>query len=151
MVPDPQGRENGALPHRIHLLVHQGRYLHPDSRRINITDFRTEYAQRVEDALLELVDDVDWSLSGEDIQLGIEEAQPVCRLLVNELLTNSLRHAMPRPPAVHCHRVEGTWPCRGVLELRADSGQRSPSDLSPVHRHLRNPVVSLGLRLASTV
>ena len=121
-------------------LVHQHLYLHPDSRRINITDFLTEYAQRVEDALLEDEDMVDWSLSGEDIQLGIEEAQPF-GLLVNELLTNSLRHAI-RPD--HRLSIAIAWKeaAPGVLELLySDNGPGlSPStDTSETD--------SLGLRL----
>ena len=121
-------------------LVHQHLYLHPDSRRINITDFLTEYAQRVEDALLEDEDMVDWSLSGEDIRLGIEEAQPF-GLLVNELLTNSLRHAI-RPD--HRLSIAIAWKeaAPGVLELLySDNGPGlSPStDTSETD--------SLGLRL----
>ena len=121
-------------------LVHQHLYLHPDSRQINITDFLTEYAQRVEDALLEDENTVDWSLSGEDIQLGIEEAQPF-GLLVNELLTNSLRHAI-RPG--HRLSIAIAWKevAPGVLELLySDNGPGlSPStDTSETD--------SLGLRL----
>ena len=121
-------------------LVHQHLYLNPDAREIQLTDFISEYVQRVEDALLEEPEAVQWDLEGDDIRLDIEVAQPF-GLLINELLTNSLRHAIPddKPLAISIRWTEAE---SGVLRLEyADNGPGLPPD-TPL-----DGGDSLGLRL----
>lgn len=121
-------------------LVHQHLYLHPEVRQVNLTDFITEYVQRVEEALLGDEEAVMWSIEGDDIQLGIEEAQPF-GLLINELLTNSLRHAL-LPNRRLSVRINWREQESGVLVLEyADNGPGLPQGMRIAETE------SLGLRL----
>ena len=123
-------------------LIHKHLYLDPTSRNIHISDFIQEYVVMAEDAFIDEKDPVEWHIEGEDILLGIDEAQPF-GLLLNELLTNSLQHGAHDSGA---HRISIQW--RQVsedafsLEYR-DSGPGLPEDIDP-----RNPK-RLGLRLVN--
>lgn len=121
-------------------LVHQHLYLDPNARRILLNDFISEYVQHVQDALLEEEDAVHWELSGDEIHLAIEEAQPF-GLLINELLTNSLRHAFKPKKQL---RVSIHWweSAPGILSLEyEDNGSGIPEGKRP------EQYTSLGLRL----
>ena len=121
-------------------LIHKHLYLDPTSRSIHISDFIQEYVILAEDAFIHDKTPVEWHIEGEDILLGIDEAQPF-GLLLNELLTNSLQHGASASGQLRIS-IEWRQAEDNSFQLEyADSGPGLPEHIDP-----QNPQ-RLGLKM----
>ena len=111
-------------------LIHKHLYLDATAREVNLTDFIHEYASHVKDGLVDEHDHVQWDIQGDEVLFDIECAQSF-GLLLNELVTNSLRHgrstANPLCIGVHWEALP-----EDRIQLRySDNGPGLPSSLDP--------------------
>jgi two-component sensor histidine kinase len=121
-------------------LIHKHLYLDPTSRNIHISDFIEEYVVMAEDAFIDDRDPVQWQIEGDDILLGIDEAQPF-GLLLNELLTNSLQHGASDSGQ---HSIHIAWRAVDEASFRLEFSDSGPG--LPQHIDLQNPQ-KLGLKM----
>jgi len=75
-------------------LIHQQLYKTQDLSRINFRDYVNELCMYLYHAYTIRTGKVDLSVDVSDISFGIDTALP-CGLIINELITNSLKHAFP--------------------------------------------------------
>ncbi len=111
-------------------LIHKHLYLDATAREVNFADFIHEYAAHVQDGLVDERDHVQWDIQGDEVLFDIECAQSF-GLLLNELVTNSLRHgrstANPLCIGVHWDALP-----EDRIQLRySDNGPGLPSSLDP--------------------
>ena len=76
-------------------LIHQQLYKTQDLSRINFRDYVNELCMYLYHAYTIRAGKVNLSVDIGDISFGIDTALP-CGLIINELVTNSLKHAFPR-------------------------------------------------------
>jgi two-component sensor histidine kinase len=145
-LPDPAAREifRGSQ-HRVQsiALVHEKLYQSADLAHVGFSD----YAAALLDNLFETFDAHERGISKivdvGAVRLGVDIAVP-CGLIVNELVTNALKHAFPngRKGTVRVVLCEGE---DGALDLTVgDDGVGMPPDLDP------RKTSSLGLDLVFT-
>ena len=111
-------------------LIHKHLYLDATAREVKLADFIHEYAAHVQDGLVDERDHVQWDIQGDEVLFDIECAQSF-GLLLNELVTNSLRHgrsaANPLCIGVHWDALP-----EDRIQLRySDNGPGLPSSLDP--------------------
>ena len=111
-------------------LIHKHLYLDATAREVKLADFIHEYAAHVQDGLVDEHDHVQWDIQGDEVLFDIECAQSF-GLLLNELVTNSLRHgrsaANPLCIGVHWDALP-----EDRIQLRySDNGPGLPSSLDP--------------------
>lgn len=75
-------------------LVHEKLYQSKDFSKINFKDYIRDILNGVFQSYYTGVDNISLSTNVEDVSLGIDSAIP-CGLIINELVTNSLKHAFP--------------------------------------------------------
>jgi len=91
-------------------LIHEKLYQSKDYSRVPFSEYAKSLASNIFAATGVSPAAVSLQLAMEDVSLGVDKAIP-CGLILNELITNSLKHAFP-PPARGTVRVE----------LRAENG-----------------------------
>ncbi len=74
-------------------LVHQFLYQNDSIAKIKFSEYVKEFINQIEKSLVS-DKQINISISGEDFDLDIEQAIP-CGLIINELFTNSVKHAFP--------------------------------------------------------
>jgi PAS domain S-box-containing protein len=142
-VDDPQAREMFEETEsriRSMALVHEKLYQSTNLSRIDFADYVRSLGELLFQSSAINRANVTLHVSGRDTFLSIDIAVP-CGLIVNELLSNSLKHAFPddRSGAIHVHldeRVDG----RISVEIR-DDGIGLPADFDV------NRTGTLGLQL----
>jgi two-component sensor histidine kinase len=125
-------------------LVHERLYRSENLSRIAIQDYlkalishlRTSFGSR---------GNIRCTIAADGIEMDLDTAVP-CGMIVNELITNSLKHGFPgdkpRPGASHCElTVSMEWDGTTYTLVVADNGVGVPADLDWV------ATKSLGLRL----
>jgi two-component sensor histidine kinase/HAMP domain-containing protein len=124
-------------------LIHEKLYQSEDLARVDFT----EYARNLSEYLFRAYDvngNVELDVEAGDVKLGINSAVP-CGLIVNELVSNSLKHAFPNGSrgriSIRCYRSEKKRP---VLVV-GDDGAGIPDQID-VER-----TDSLGLQVVSTL
>lgn len=120
-------------------LFHEKLYQSEDLAHVDISEYLNGVAAGLFATYAVSPEDVTLSIQVDDVPLSVDAAIP-CGLIVNELVSNALKHAFPggRTGTVEVRlRAEGA---QAVLEVR-DSGIGFPQDLD-----LRSPN-TLGLRL----
>ena len=118
-------------------LVHERLYQAEDLSRIDFPEYVRELASHLIKSYSVDISAISLSIDAGDIALDVDTAVP-CGLIVNELISNSLKHAFPADPVRETDRLDparhqagGTaWDTRGVqrgaihIELRSgDNGQ----------------------------
>jgi two-component sensor histidine kinase len=124
-------------------LVHEHLYQSPDLARINLADYLRRYVPYLTRVYREQAQSITVSIDAEDTFLDIDGAVP-CGLLINELVSNALKHAFPS---------ERTGEIR--IDLQTEDGQAAltVSDDGvgfPVDVDFRR-AKSLGLQLVNTL
>ncbi len=74
-------------------LVHQFLYQNDSIAKIKFSEYVKEFINQIEKSLIS-DKQINISIAGEDFDLDIEQAIP-CGLILNELFTNSVKHAFP--------------------------------------------------------
>ena len=121
-------------------LIHKHLYLDSDAQTVGLKEFINEYVSHVQDGLVNQRDHVRWHLEGDEVHFDIECGQAF-GLLLNELVTNSLRHARVEGQPLHID-IRWTPLSPGYIRLHyADNGQGLPQTLDLETAH------SLGLKL----
>lgn len=92
-------------------LIHKKLYQNTELKKINFADYLEDLAQTLSDSYIADNQDIKLALKLEPIWLNIETANP-CGLIVNELISNALKHGFP-------NRSKG----KIGLELRQDHDQ----------------------------
>ncbi|CAG1000852.1 putative sensor histidine kinase pdtaS [Methanosarcinales archaeon] len=75
-------------------LVHETLYRSEGFSRINARDYITSISNGIVQSYRDRGNNISMNLNIEDIALGIDSSIP-CGLIINELITNSLKHAFP--------------------------------------------------------
>jgi two-component sensor histidine kinase len=127
--------------------VHEELYQSDDLARINLADYVNTLADHLTQLYGSRVDPVRITTETENVFLGIDAAVP-CGLILNELLTNSMKHAFPNGKQgeirVELRQVESTE-IKEVLLAVNDNGVGFQQGFDP-----RN-MQSLGLQLVVTL
>jgi len=76
--------------------VHELLYESTDFARIDFAEYAQALAENLRQTCLESPDEVELEYRVEPVELGLDQAMP-CGLFLNEVLSNALRHAFPRP------------------------------------------------------
>jgi PAS domain S-box-containing protein len=123
-------------------LIHQTLYQSQNFAQVDFQRFLGELLPRLTEAYGSLSHQVRIVINAHDVKLPINEAIP-CGLIVNELVSNALKHGFPAHQAgqveVDIREVEGNW-----IELSiSDDGQGIPQDLDLARTD------SLGLQLVN--
>lgn len=124
-------------------LVHEMLYRSPDLSRINFNDYicritdslRTIYADESRDLKIEVY--------AEDILLGVDAAVP-CAVIINELVTNSIKHAFigSKSGIINISMIKD---CKNYLLKVSDNGVGISGDMKI------DETKSLGMHLVSTL
>ena len=109
-------------------LVHERLYATADLASINVREYLESLTKQLVFSYVADPDDIELYFEFAEFCLGIEEAIP-CGLIVNELVSNSLKHAFPEKPegkiAVTCHTEEENM----VVLTVCDNGVGIPDEL----------------------
>jgi len=124
-------------------LVHEHLYQSPDLARINLADYLRRYVPYLTRAYHEHARRIRVGIDAEDTFLDIDHAVP-CGLLINELVSNALKHAFPNERAGEIRVGARTENGQTVLSV-SDDGVGLPADVD-----FRRPR-SLGLQLVNTL
>jgi two-component sensor histidine kinase len=127
-------------------LVHEMLYQAADLSRVEFSDYLVTLTRNLAENWSTTVGSVEIAVEAPGVQLSVDTAIP-CGLIVNELVTNALKHAFPEGRSgPHSIRVSAAWEPNGWLRLCVrDNGVGIPENLN-----LRRPG-SLGLELVSTL
>lgn len=131
----PEGEARTALEEcqgRIHAvaIVHEAIYSARDYARVSIATYVRSLASSIFHALGAAPREIGMELEIGELQLPVDKAIP-CGLILNELISNSLKHAFP-PGRSGLLRVQVALMPDGRLEVVvADDGVGLPSDFSP--------------------
>jgi PAS domain S-box-containing protein len=106
-------------------LVHQKLYEAKDLSYINLKDYITDLVELLLDSHTPSADQISFETEMDDVLVLIDTAVP-CGLILNELISNSLKHAFPAGRTgviqIHLHRTEN-----GEIQLGvADNGVSIP-------------------------
>lgn len=102
-------------------LVHQKLYEGHDLSRLSLKDYIGDFAESVILSLPGLASRIKLQLDIDDIQLLLDTAIP-CGLVLNELITNSLKHAFPERRSGSI-RISAHIPAEGTLDVEySDDG-----------------------------
>jgi PAS domain S-box-containing protein len=125
-------------------LIHEKLYQSKDYSRVPFSEYVRGLAGNIFGALRLSNNDIAIKLDIDDVLLGVDKAIP-CGLILNELITNSLKHAFPDSRrgtvTVELRRAAGA----DVVLSVSDDGVGMPSDFSLGHS------TSLGLSLVYTL
>jgi two-component sensor histidine kinase len=133
---DCQGRVHSMA------LVHERLYRSTDLARIDFAAYLADLLRGLGRAYQ--LPGITLRAHAADMWLSIDQAVP-CGLLVNELVTNSLKHAFPPGARGQVEVMMSTVDAAMVELLVSDTGSGLPSDLDP------NTHDSLGIRLIRTL
>ncbi len=92
-------------------LIHEHLYGHDRLDRINFAEYAGELVRRLRAAMANNPDRIAIELALDPIELAIEQAVP-CGLILNELLSNAFKYAVPRPAARPDRRLLPRIGCR---------------------------------------
>ena len=117
-------------------LIHE--HLYGDERldRVNFADYARQLVDELSMALLKEPDRITVMVEPSAVELGVDRAVP-CALIVNELITNALKHAFPNrrkgTVGVGCQEVAPNRLKLSVYDdgvgMAEDSGPRRPNSL----------------------
>jgi len=131
---------------RVMSLVHETLYTLPDLAQIDMASYVRTQVMHLWASYSQRSRDVDLQVDVDDVLLGIDAGVP-CGMLVNELVSNALKHAFPvdmpdtrQPPPRILVRLQRQDDGRLILEV-ADNGIGLPRDID-----MDDPQ-SLGLQL----
>jgi PAS domain S-box-containing protein len=82
--------------------VHELIYDSGDFSRIDFSAYARALAENLRQSCLSTPDEVELAFNDEPIELGLDQAMP-CGLFLNEILSNSFRHAFPKPRKAKGH------------------------------------------------
>ena len=124
-------------------LIHEKLYQSYDFAKIHFNEYINSLAMYLIQSFNIPTDKIYINVSGGDMQVGIDTAIP-CGLIVNELITNALKHAFPdkRTGKIDVEILPGQEVCKFVI---CDNGIGLPQDFD-----FRNSE-SLGLQLVNTL
>jgi PAS domain S-box-containing protein len=125
-------------------LIHEKLYQSPDLARVDFAEYLQSLAAALCRSYGADVRGISLSIQTDKILLGIDTATP-CGLLLNELISNALKHAFPAGRAGEIRiefRVNGDKQC--ILRV-SDNGVGFPQDLE------FRTMESLGLQLVNTL
>jgi PAS domain S-box-containing protein len=124
-------------------LIHESLYQSGNLARVGIADYVRRLATQLFQTYRVQAEGVELQVEVDDLYLGVDTAIP-CGLILNELITNSLRHAFPGGRGgmvgVGLHRKDGRY----VMHVR-DTGVGLPADFD------LSSCSSLGLQLVHTL
>lgn len=145
VIPDPaiQSALNASQERiRSMALIHEKLYKSENLSRINFGDYIRDLVNRLLFMAGGTAASVDFEIDADDVELDINQAIP-CGLIVNEIVSNSLKHAFPdgRSGTVRVE-MRKEEPSRLKLMIR-DDGIGLPESLD-----IRNPS-TLGLQIVS--
>jgi PAS domain S-box-containing protein len=145
VIPDPalQSALNASQERiRSMALIHEKLYKSENLSRINFGDYIRDLVNRLMFMAGGTAASVDFEIDADNVELDINQAIP-CGLIVNEIVSNSLKHAFPdgRSGAVHVE-MKKEEPSRLKLVIR-DDGIGIPENVD-----IRNPS-TLGLQIVS--
>ena len=135
-------------------LIHEKLYRSQNLARIDFADYIRDLTRYLFASYVTIDQDVNLNVQADDVHLGIDTAVP-CGLILNELVSNALKHAFPAqgngrdgretPPTGEI-RVELCWEKENTLMMIvADNGVGLPGDLDVRYS------TSLGLQLVTTL
>jgi PAS domain S-box-containing protein len=75
-------------------LIHEGFYQHDDLARINLAEYMRDLTENLLASYMVKKEAIDLILDIPDIEMNLDTAIP-CGLIVNELISNSMKHAFP--------------------------------------------------------
>ena len=138
MLQDSQNRVHSIA------LVHEKLYRAGNLARINLGEYLETLTEHLQAALGDSLDRVQLVVEASDLELPLDSAVP-CGLVVNELVTNALKHAFPdgRRGSVTVRAALGSG--KKVTVSVADDGIGLGADVSLEHSG------SMGLRLVTTL
>lgn len=116
---------------RVHFmsLIHEQLYESENFTEINFQNFINEMISYISDIYLTGQDRIEFSISTDDISLDIDRAIP-CALIINELLSNSMKYAFPERPCTGKILVQLTHE-NGYILTFADNGIGYPEGFDP--------------------
>jgi len=124
-------------------LIHEKLYQSKDYARVPFSDYAKSLARGIFEANRPSPSNIALSLETDDVTLPVDRAIP-CALVLNELLTNSLKHAFPAGRRgllrVGLHEHDGE-----VTLTVADDGVGISNDVDPAES------ASLGMQLVATL
>jgi len=126
-------------------LIHEKLYQSTELRKINFADYLEDLAQTLSDFYFPDIQNIEWVLTLEPIWLNIETANP-CGLIVNELISNALKHGFPdgSKGKIWLELRQNQDNDLLILEVK-DNGVGLPPNLDPMQ------VQSLGMELILTL
>jgi two-component sensor histidine kinase len=125
-------------------LIHEKLYQSKDYSRVRFSEYAKSLASNILSATGISPAEVSLRLVMDDVALGVDKAIP-CGLILNELITNALKHAFP-PPMLGTVSVELHQECDYMVAISvADNGIGMPANLD-----LKGSP-SLGLSLVHTL
>ena len=125
-------------------MIHDKLYRSSDLSRIPFADYLADLVERLVVTLVPSPDGVAWRMDADEIELTVDVGIPLA-LIVNELVSNSLKHAFRSTSGNELEIVlRGDGP-RGLVLSVADNGVGLPPDFDP---ELSD---TLGLQLVSVL
>jgi PAS domain S-box-containing protein len=110
-------------------LVHEKLYLSKSFYRINLKDYISELSQHIYQSFVAADDAVKLTINVEDVILDIERVI-TCGLIINEMLSNSLKYAFPDRSDGHI-TISIRYAGKGIIELwYRDNGIGIPANIN---------------------
>jgi PAS domain S-box-containing protein len=125
-------------------LIHEKLYQSKDYSRVHFSEYAKSLASNIFSATGLSPQSVSLRLNIEDVALGVDKAIP-CGLILNELITNALKHAFP-PPMLGTVNVELHKPGAHVVSISVSDDGVGMSD-----KPEKKASPSLGLSLVHTL
>lgn len=138
MLQDSQNRVHSIA------LVHEKLYQARDLARVDMGEYLATLTKHLQGALGRTEADVTLEIAPIELELPLDAAVP-CGLIVNELVTNALKHAFPGRRSGHVRVRAGVGDDRRITIAVSDDGIGLP----PAFDFERSS--SMGLRLVSTL
>jgi two-component sensor histidine kinase len=125
-------------------LIHEKLYQSTDLARIDFASYLKSLTTYLVQSYRRTTNHIDVHIESDDISFGIDTAIP-CGLIVNELLSNSLKYAFPGNSTgkiqVSCRKAGNS----GHVMIIEDNGIGFPSDINPMKSN------TLGLKLVTSL